>query len=68
MSAPTEPEVPEAVTYREIREILRTFGDSDWTGMTVELHGMRITVGKNGPPAGGAPQAGGAPAGPVAAP
>jgi acetyl-CoA carboxylase biotin carboxyl carrier protein len=43
--------VPEAVTYREVQEILRTFRDSDWTGMTVELHGMRITVGKQGTPA-----------------
>ncbi|GAA1864552.1 hypothetical protein GCM10009836_51140 [Pseudonocardia ailaonensis] len=50
MSAPTD-EVPESVTFREVQEILRTFSDSGWTGMTVELHGMRITVGKQGPPA-----------------
>jgi acetyl-CoA carboxylase biotin carboxyl carrier protein len=49
MSAPTD-EVPDSVTFREVQEILRTFKDSDWTGMTVELHGMRITVGKQGPP------------------
>ncbi|TCK25877.1 acetyl-CoA carboxylase biotin carboxyl carrier protein [Pseudonocardia endophytica] len=54
MSAPTDPDVPEAVTYREIQEILRTFRDSGWTGMTVDLHGMRITVGKDGPPRGAA--------------
>jgi acetyl-CoA carboxylase biotin carboxyl carrier protein len=52
MNAPTEPDVPEAVTYREVQEILRTFRDSGWTGMTVHLHGMRITVGKDGPPRG----------------
>lgn len=52
MNAPTdEDRVPDSVTYREIQEILRTFRDSGWTGMTVDLHGMRITVGKNGPPA-----------------
>ena len=56
MSAPTDPDVPEAVTYREITEILRTFRDSGWTGMTVDLHGMRITVGKDGPPRGAAVQ------------
>ncbi|MFB9739827.1 acetyl-CoA carboxylase biotin carboxyl carrier protein [Pseudonocardia sulfidoxydans] len=52
MNAPTdEDRVPDSVTYREIQEILRSFRDSGWTGMTVDLHGMRITVGKNGPPA-----------------
>ncbi|ODU05759.1 MAG: acetyl-CoA carboxylase biotin carboxyl carrier protein subunit [Pseudonocardia sp. SCN 72-86] len=51
MNAPTdEDRVPDSVTYREIQEILRTFRDSGWTGMTVDLHGMRITVGKTGPP------------------
>lgn len=64
MSAPTDPDVPEAVTYREIQEILRTFRDSGWTGMTVDLHGMRITVGKDGPPRGAA----GTSAGPQARP
>ena len=54
MSVPTDSDVPESVTYREVQEILRTFRDSSWTGMTVELHGMRITVGKNGPPTGSA--------------
>lgn len=46
-----EQEVPDSVTFREVQELLRTFRDSDWSGMTVELHGMRITVGKHGPPA-----------------
>jgi acetyl-CoA carboxylase biotin carboxyl carrier protein len=48
-----EQEVPESVTFREVKELLRTFQDSGWSGMTVELHGMRITVGKHGPPATG---------------
>jgi len=42
---------PERVTYREVREILRTFRDSGWAAMTLEMDGMRITVGKDGPPA-----------------
>jgi acetyl-CoA carboxylase biotin carboxyl carrier protein len=64
MSAPTDPDVPEAVTYREIQEILRTFRDSGWTGMTVDLHGMRITVGKDGPPRGAAAPGGAIAGGP----
>jgi len=44
-------DVPESVTFREVREIIRTFGDSGWTGMTLELRGMRIVLGKDGPPA-----------------
>jgi acetyl-CoA carboxylase biotin carboxyl carrier protein len=42
--------VPESVTFREVQEIIRTFKDSDWSGMTLELGGMRIVVGKDGPP------------------
>jgi len=42
---------PDSMTRREVREILRTFNDSTWTAMTLEVNGMRITVGKNGPPA-----------------
>ena len=41
---------PERVTYRDVREILRTFSDSGWAAMTLEMDGMRITVGKDGPP------------------
>ena len=41
---------PERVTYRDVREILRTFRDSGWAAMTLEMDGMRITVGKDGPP------------------
>jgi acetyl-CoA carboxylase biotin carboxyl carrier protein len=37
-----------------VQEVLRSFARSDWTGMTLEIDGMRITVGKNGPPAGSA--------------
>lgn len=40
----------ERVTHREVREILRTFQESGWTAMTLELDGMRVTVGKDGPP------------------
>ncbi len=42
---------PERVTLREVRELLRTFGDSGWAAMTLELDGMHVTVGKHGPPA-----------------
>ncbi|MFC9553508.1 acetyl-CoA carboxylase biotin carboxyl carrier protein [Rhodococcus sp. NPDC056960] len=42
---------PERVTHREVREILRTFQESGWASMTLELDGMRVTVGKDGPPA-----------------
>ncbi|WP_068268787.1 acetyl-CoA carboxylase biotin carboxyl carrier protein [Aldersonia kunmingensis] len=41
----------ERVTHREVREILRTFQESGWASMTLELDGMRVTVGKDGPPA-----------------
>lgn len=44
-------EVPESVTYRELRELLRTFAASDWTGLTLRVGGMTITVGRHGPPA-----------------
>jgi biotin carboxyl carrier protein len=43
-------DVPESVTFREVQEIIRTFRDSGWSGMTLELHGMRVVIGKNGPP------------------
>ena len=55
---------PERVTHREVREILRTFQESGWASMTLELDGMRVTVGKDGPPA----AAGGNAAAPVPAP
>ncbi|NKQ52461.1 acetyl-CoA carboxylase biotin carboxyl carrier protein [Amycolatopsis sp. K13G38] len=42
---------PERVTHREVREILRSFQGSGWSAMTLELDGMRVTVGKDGPPA-----------------
>ncbi|WP_027929035.1 acetyl-CoA carboxylase biotin carboxyl carrier protein [Amycolatopsis thermoflava] len=47
---------PERVTQREVREILRTFQESGWSAMTLELDRMRITVGKDGPPAAAAPR------------
>jgi acetyl-CoA carboxylase biotin carboxyl carrier protein len=50
-------DVPPAVTYREVQEVLRTFSRSGWTGMTLEIGGLRITVGKDGPPAGSGQQA-----------
>jgi 2-oxoisovalerate dehydrogenase E2 component (dihydrolipoyl transacylase) len=46
-----ETDVPDSVTYREVQEILRTFQASGWTGLTLEVRGMTVTVGKNGPPA-----------------
>jgi acetyl-CoA carboxylase biotin carboxyl carrier protein len=49
MSAP-EADAPPSVTYREVLELLRTFKASGWTGMTLELPGMRITAGRHGPP------------------
>ncbi|PBC49975.1 acetyl-CoA carboxylase biotin carboxyl carrier protein subunit [Rhodococcus sp. ACS1] len=39
------------VTHREVQEILRTFQESGWASMTLELDGIRVTVGKDGPPA-----------------
>lgn len=42
---------PERVTQRELREILRTFAASDWASMTLELDDLRVTVGKDRPPA-----------------
>ncbi|MHA6783679.1 acetyl-CoA carboxylase biotin carboxyl carrier protein [Pseudonocardia saturnea] len=47
----TTSETPDSVTRRGVQEVLRSFARSDWTGMTLEIDGMRITVGKNGPPA-----------------
>ncbi|MFC4943615.1 acetyl-CoA carboxylase biotin carboxyl carrier protein [Pseudonocardia sp. GCM10023141] len=53
----TEPDtaIPDSVTHREVQEILRTFAASGWTAMTLEVRGMTITVGKQGPPAAAAP-------------
>lgn len=48
---------PERITHREVREILRTFQDSGWAAMTLEMDGMRITVGKDGPPSAPTPTA-----------
>jgi acetyl-CoA carboxylase biotin carboxyl carrier protein len=44
--------VPDAVTQREIAETLRTFARSHWRSMTLEINGLRVVVGKDGPPAG----------------
>jgi len=55
MSGQTDPDVPPAVTYREMREIVRTFYRSGWTGMTLHMPGLRIAIGKDRPPAGPAP-------------
>ncbi|MEJ2867742.1 acetyl-CoA carboxylase biotin carboxyl carrier protein [Actinomycetospora sp. OC33-EN08] len=43
-------DVPLAVTHREIREILATFARSDWTGMELEVRGIRVSVGRHAPP------------------
>jgi len=53
----SQTDVPEAVTYREVQELLRTFAASDWTGLTLRVAGMTITAGRHGPPSGGAPPA-----------
>lgn len=42
---------PEAVTQREIAETLRTFVRSNWRSMTLQINGIRVVVGKDGPPA-----------------
>ena len=54
-TAQTEPagsEVPESATFRAVQEIIRTFHGSGWAGMTLEVSGLRISLGKHGPPAG----------------
>jgi acetyl-CoA carboxylase biotin carboxyl carrier protein len=54
-TAQTEPagsEVPESATFRAVQEIIRTFQGSGWTGMTLDVSGLRITLGKHGRPAG----------------
>jgi acetyl-CoA carboxylase biotin carboxyl carrier protein len=48
----TGTETPESVSYREVTELLRTFAASGWTGMTLRVDGLNITVGRHGPPAG----------------
>ncbi|KAA9160102.1 acetyl-CoA carboxylase biotin carboxyl carrier protein subunit [Amycolatopsis acidicola] len=58
---------PERLTHREVREILRSFQDSGWTAMTLELDDLRITAGKEGPPATREPAPAPAAAKPVAA-
>lgn len=51
-SEPTSSEVPDSATFRAIQEIIRTFQGSGWTGMTLDVSGLHITLGKHGPPAG----------------
>ena len=65
MSAP-EADAPPGVTYREVLELLRTFEASGWTGMTLDMPGMRITAGRHGPPSAAAAPPAAAP--PAAAP
>jgi acetyl-CoA carboxylase biotin carboxyl carrier protein len=60
--------VPDSVTYRGVQEILRTFRESGWTAMTLDVDGMRITVGKNGPPSTAAAPHTAPPTAPLAAP
>lgn len=55
MTAAPEPQAPPEVTQREIAEILRTFARSGWRSMRLEVGGISVTVGKDGPPAGPAP-------------
>jgi acetyl-CoA carboxylase biotin carboxyl carrier protein len=67
MTDTTDTEVPDSVTLREVREIVRTFQESGWRSMTCELRGLRIVLGKDGRPGGTAaadpPGAGAGPAG-----
>jgi acetyl-CoA carboxylase biotin carboxyl carrier protein len=42
---------PPAVTQREILELLRVFGASDWRSITVQVGELRLTVDKDGAPA-----------------
>ena len=54
-TAQTEPagsDVPDSATFRAVQEIIRTFQGSGWTGMTLDVSGMHITLGKHGRPAG----------------
>ena len=55
--SPAGTDVPQSVTFREVQEVIRTFQRSGWKGMTLEVRGLRITIGKDGPPAGAAPSA-----------
>lgn len=48
---PSAAEIPDSVTHREVQEILRAFAASGWAEMDLTVHGMRIVVGKNAPPA-----------------
>lgn len=52
-------DVPLTVTHREIREILATFARSDWTGMELEVRGIRVSVGRHAQPAPTTPPAAG---------
>src|ERR1700759_1579671 len=61
--ADSETEIPDSITYREVQEIIRTFRGSEWKSMTLEIRGLRISIGKDGPPASVAAAAG--PAAPV---
>ncbi|HZZ49858.1 MAG TPA: acetyl-CoA carboxylase biotin carboxyl carrier protein [Pseudonocardia sp.] len=49
--ADSETGIPDSVTYREVQEIIRTFRGSEWKSMTLEIRGLRISIGKDGPPA-----------------
>jgi acetyl-CoA carboxylase biotin carboxyl carrier protein len=51
MTVEPDAQVPDSVTHREIQEILRTFAASGWSTLELEVRGMRIVVGKDGPPA-----------------
>jgi len=70
MTVEPDASVPDSVTHREVQEILRTFAASGWSSLELEVRGMRIVVGKDGPPAAAttAPAAGAATAGTVPVP
>ena len=69
-TAQTEPagsDLPESATFRAVQEIIRTFQGSGWTGMTLDVSGLHITLGKHGRPAGPVGGPNGATAAPAAA-
>jgi acetyl-CoA carboxylase biotin carboxyl carrier protein len=51
VTTPEPDAVPASVTHRGIREILATFARSDWAAMELEVGGVRVVVGRDGPPA-----------------
>lgn len=53
---------PEHLTQRELLEVVEAFQTSGWRAMTLEADGLRISIGKDGPPKTAAPATEAAPA------